>query len=511
MLAAVWWLTFYNLELSSAALGQATLWDQVQFIGICYIPTACLVFAIRYVGSTAWVTWWKVVLFSLIPAAALVLAMTNGAHELIWSNEWLETNGKYVVKVETIGPALWVFLVYSYVQVVASVAVILSLLVRSGRIVRWQSTVMFLAISIPAMLDVVTRAFDLNPFPNLDTTPLALCLVVPIVALMMTRLRRLDVMPVARDLVLREMADFVIVVTSDGIVADTNKSARRLLGRRDGEMLGSPVEEIIPSGGLLVKAAPGQEIRVEVATVSGPRIFDARRTPLQAPRLDTPYHAIVLRDVTAQARSEERLQASLKEKEVLLKELHHRVKNNMQIVSSLLNLHMRGDLDPKLAAAYDDVRVRVRAISLVHEVLYRSGDLGSVTFREYGEELARLLSVTYAKPSVRVTVEADEAELPVDAAVPCGLVVSELVTNSLKHAFPGDAAGSVVIRSREEDGAFVVRVHDDGCGFDGGAEKSGSLGLKLVGELVDQLKGTISRETGAGTRFCVTVPLPTEE
>ena len=219
-------------------------------------------------------------------------------------------------------------------------------------------------------------------------------------------------------------------------------------------------------------------------------------------------------DHTESKRAEEVVRASLREKELLLKEIHHRVKNNLQITSSLLKLQAEKVADPQLREILRDSQERVRSMALVHEMLYKSSDLSHVDFAEYAESLlARLLRSFDARPD-RVTLRTDIAgvSLGVDDAVPCGLILNELVSNALKHAFPEERKGVVTVSlgsiGEGKAAKYQLSVADDGVGLPAGfnAEDSETLGMELVNTLAAQLDGQIEFCGGAGTLVRVTFP-----
>ncbi|HZL18300.1 MAG TPA: histidine kinase dimerization/phosphoacceptor domain -containing protein [Polyangia bacterium] len=205
-------------------------------------------------------------------------------------------------------------------------------------------------------------------------------------------------------------------------------------------------------------------------------------------------------------RSELTVRASLREKEVLLKEIHHRVKNNLQVISSLLNLQARYLTDPAARAIFSQSQTRVQSIALVHERLYESADLSHVDFGKYVAVLIDNVFDTYDAPSrgIAKVIDVGDVHLTVDVAIPCGLIVNELVTNALKHAFPDGRAGTVRVGlSESPEGTLDLTVQDDGVGMPAGVDPRNtvSLGLDLVVTFAEQLNAemTINREDG--TRF----------
>ncbi|MCH7571018.1 MAG: GAF domain-containing protein [Deltaproteobacteria bacterium] len=206
--------------------------------------------------------------------------------------------------------------------------------------------------------------------------------------------------------------------------------------------------------------------------------------------------------------AEERIRTSLNEKEVLLKEVHHRVKNNLQVISSLLNLQAR-NIDDELARdILRESRNRVRAMALIHEQLYQSEDLARIPFGVYIRKLTNDLYRTYQVDSDHVTVNITAGDLLVgiDTAIPCGLIINELVSNSLKHAFPAGAPGEIVICLEvDKEGNFVLTVSDNGVGIPDGLDlrNAESLGMQLVSSLVDQLGASLEIDGSRGTRFTI--------
>jgi len=217
-------------------------------------------------------------------------------------------------------------------------------------------------------------------------------------------------------------------------------------------------------------------------------------------------------EIAQRERSEEQIRGSLKEKEVLLSEVHHRVKNNLQIISSLLALQCDRVADETVRGALMDSQSRVRSMALIHEQLYRSGDLARIDLARYVEGLSKTLLDSYSSrsPKVRITANVDKVFLPVGLALPCGLIVNELLTNCLKHAFPGDRSGEVHIEFHGNVAeGYILTVSDDGVGLPADLDwrRTRSLGLRLVVNLAEiQLHGRIHVTAGSGAVFKIQFP-----
>jgi two-component sensor histidine kinase/ligand-binding sensor domain-containing protein len=211
------------------------------------------------------------------------------------------------------------------------------------------------------------------------------------------------------------------------------------------------------------------------------------------------------------------LVSSLQEKEALLQEIHHRVKNNLQIVSSLLYLQSQRIGDRKVREIFEESRHRIQAMALIHEILYGSERIDRVTARTYFRRIVNPLIKAYLGNSerVRLDLEVDRVDLTLEEAVPCGLILNELVTNALKYAFPGESEGEIRIRCYLEPQAeapgkkqLILVVEDNGVGLPPGfnLEKTTTLGLRLVRNLVRQLEGTIEVRRDKGTIFIIRIP-----
>jgi two-component sensor histidine kinase len=214
----------------------------------------------------------------------------------------------------------------------------------------------------------------------------------------------------------------------------------------------------------------------------------------------------VTRDITKRKRAEEQTKASLREKETLLREIHHRVKNNLQIISSLLYLQSTTLADATARQALKESQDRVHSMALVHERLYRSSSLGAIDFGEHLRQLAGSVARSYGPATGRVRLEMDLKSIAVDLdlAIPVSLIFNEVIANAFKHAFPGERAGTVKVAffadGRE---TLTLRVRDDGVGLPPDAEydRGRSLGLKIVRNLAKQIHGELEIQSHHGTTF----------
>ncbi len=239
-------------------------------------------------------------------------------------------------------------------------------------------------------------------------------------------------------------------------------------------------------------------------------ISEQMRAEAQLHELNATLESRVAERTEALQHEEDKLRASLRVKETLLKEIHHRVKNNLQIVSTLLDLQSDHTSDPQALEMFRESRGRVKSMALIHERLYRSQDMARVDFAEYVRQLADDLYRTYKlSDDIRLELDIDIPPLPIDLAIPCGLLLNELMSNCFKHAFAGATEGCLrVALRRDGSGANVLIVADTGPGFPAGTDfrNTASFGLQLVNTLVEQLDGEIELTAERGTTFTVRFP-----
>ena len=213
--------------------------------------------------------------------------------------------------------------------------------------------------------------------------------------------------------------------------------------------------------------------------------------------------SIIGHDITDKVIAEERLNVSLKEKDILLKEVHHRVKNNLQVISSIFNLQSAYSKEPGIREVLKESQTRIKSMAYIHESLYKSTNFGKINFEEYLRKLTKNLIQSYTLKENKVTLltETEKVILHLDQAVPCGLIVNEIISNSLKHAFPPNTNGIVIVHLSKKGNKIHLKLVDNGIGI---PEKivqgdDDTLGIQLIKTLTEQLRGDIKFITDGGT------------
>jgi PAS domain S-box-containing protein len=315
--------------------------------------------------------------------------------------------------------------------------------------------------------------------------------------------------------------DFLFILDAEGTLLRWNPVVERRLGHPAAALRGMRLWDLHPpdrrgeAAAILRGMGPGGSATSCVPLLAKDGSLVSVETRFVAGRWGE-RHAVfgISRDVSDRMRLEGELRRRLREKEVLLREVHHRVKNNMQVISSLLRMQSRYLTDERSAAVFRDSQDRIASMALIHEHLYTSGDLGEVDFQGYLGRLVDQLRCSLDVESGRVAVDirAEPLSIPIDTAVPCGLVVNELVSNAFQHAFPGRDGGRVSVSARRTPEGWVeLSVADDGVGLPAAADLQcrQTLGLQLVGGLVEhQLSGRLAVDRARGTVFRIHFPVP---
>jgi PAS domain S-box-containing protein len=264
---------------------------------------------------------------------------------------------------------------------------------------------------------------------------------------------------------------------------------------------------------LLSQMRPSQselELEYRVLTASGKILWLSNLIGLtQSANGDGQKLRGIMIDITERKQMEGLLKKSLEEKDLLLKEIHHRVKNNLQIISSLLNLQKNYVGSQECRNVLDESQNRVHSMALIHEKLYQTENLTKIHFADYIRDLSNFLFRSYGVDPERIRLNIDShASLNIDTAIPCGLIVSELLSNALKYAFVQRDNGEILIETKQKNGKFELRVEDNGIGLpeDLDVRSTHSLGMRLVNTLAKQLRGNIEMKRSPGTSFLISFP-----
>jgi PAS domain S-box-containing protein len=316
--------------------------------------------------------------------------------------------------------------------------------------------------------------------------------------------------------VVEAVPNTMLVLYRSGQIAMMNNQAERMFGYRSNEIFGQPIGQLLIERTLGCESpSPFLVNPISNRTASGHELYglhkdrheflvEIRLSPIETS--DGPMIILGVADISRRTQEDARVRAALYEKDILLGEIHHRLKNNLQIVSSLLDLQAARVSDQATKDLFRDSQNRIHSIALIHQTLYRSTDFESVDFAQFSEILLSLLIRSYGIDPGRIAVQVDvePVHLPIDIAVPCGLVVNELITNALKHGFRDRDHGEIRIAlTRQLGNEVLLTVSDNGVGLPDHLDTRSieTIGLQLVELLTTQLDGEISIHRSDPTRF----------
>ncbi len=316
--------------------------------------------------------------------------------------------------------------------------------------------------------------------------------------------------------IFEQIQDIYFEATVDGILLEVSPSAEHALGYRRDELVGNALPALCSDreqwdslARLLETGKRVEDLELTLTRKDGSPLSGSLVAVMLHDGLGRPTKSVgSIRDISRRKQMEEQMRVSLREKEILLKEIHHRVKNNLQIISSLLRLqkNLQSHRDPMRLLT--ESQNRIRTMSLIHEELYRSGDISRVDLSRYVSKLVSSIFSVYRRDSeITYAIDAEELQLGLNDSIPCGMIINELVTNALEHAFTEGCRGEVRVTIRRDGPSVLLGVSDDGAGI-GPAESrpDDSLGLQLVDSLVQQLKGSLTLVNSRGTSFTIRFP-----
>jgi PAS domain S-box-containing protein len=319
---------------------------------------------------------------------------------------------------------------------------------------------------------------------------------------------------------IENLREGIWVIDKDAYTTFVNPAMAVMLGYTVEEMEGKHLFEFMDEEGMKIarrkleqrKRGIQEQHDFEFLRKDGSRVYVSLETsPITNEEGNYSGALAGVMNISERVQAEDRLKAALAEKEVLLKEIHHRVKNNLQVISSLLYLQSQYVQDQKSFEIMEESQLRIRSMVLVHEQLYQSRDLSRIDFGEYIRKLVTDLFRSYGVnwDVISLKIDVEDILLGIDMAIPCGLIVHELVSNSLKHAFPDEAGGEIGIELHTDDKQLMLRVFDNGAGLpeDLDFRNTDSMGLQLVRTLTRQLEGTIKLVRSGGTEFTITFAL----
>lgn len=318
--------------------------------------------------------------------------------------------------------------------------------------------------------------------------------------------------------IIESASDFIGIMDYNGVVLLVNEVGAKRFNKEPPEILGRSLRDFFPDSGdkqvelirKVYNTGEGLEMELPIHFHGDEFWYSISIQPLFGSLNKVQNVQVIARDITEIKETQIKLEQALKDKDMLMKEIYHRVKNNLMVISSLLNLQSRYIKDEEAKGIFKESQNRAHSMAIIHERLYRSSDLKRINFGDYIRTLANDLYQTYVPDPARVDlqVNVDEIMMDINTSIPLGLIINELLSNSMKHGFPGDTEGEIIIDFHKVDNDFVLQVRDTGIGIpeDMDIYNTGSLGMQLVTSLTQQISGELELKRSPDTCFRITFP-----
>jgi PAS domain S-box-containing protein len=506
MLSVFFWCLGSAMEFFSIAVWAKIFWIKISYIGVATAAPLWFIFILDYAKYEKYLKPFYIGLLFVIPVIVLIMAFTNQWHGLLWPSITPASNQPGSLLIYGHGPVFWSNIIYSFIMVLTGILILIRMFITSSMMYRLQISVLILSGAMPLISSILYTS-KVIPIPGLDVTPFGLTISGVLIALSIFKFQFLDILPVAHKILFKNMVNGVLVFDDNDRLIEVN-SAANLIGIRQ-EDIGMNADDILSRfpelESMYNKHQPESEIFLGDPVN---RWIQVQVTPIYHDKNIFQGHLLIIQDINKRKKMEKELKKSLEERDLMMKEIHHRVKNNLMIIQSLLQLQSKYIKDEDALNIFRESQNRVKSMARVHQRLYQHDDIAKIDFSSYPRTLALDIFRSYASDpnKINLNVDADNVMLDIDTAIPLGLILNELISNSLKHAFPQGKNGQLTVKFNLEDDKYKLIVSDDGIGIPEGLnyEKSDSLGLKLVYSLSDQIGAKVKVDTTNGTKFEIT-------
>ncbi len=513
--ASALWLAALALEIGSSTLAGKIFWNQMQNIGVITIPFAW------YLGTQSFQitgqknNLWRNIFFGVF-TIAIVLHATNELHGFVWTDYRMDIDNPFSELIFENGIGRWPLIIISYSLIALSLSPFIKTAFASRNLFGKQAILLIISATLP-IIGSVFDILDIRVIPTLELAPIAIAIGVLLNVGLERQLQVGDMIPVVRKTIIENIHDGIIVLDSEDRILGHNPSVtKNILQKRD-NLIGQDFAAIWNQAFDIPWAIARERLATPLNTTTTTRdtsrfTYEVTSKSIQLMPKHIRGSIVFLHDITPSTAYEHRIKNSLDEKERLLQDIHHYIRNNLQIVSSLVGLLSYQINEQDLQNIYHESQNRIQAMAMIHDKLYQTKNLVEIEFGEYIKELAELLVSSHriGAEKTRLCVESDQIVVDIDTGISCGLILNELISNSLKHAFPEDLKGEIRVVLREiPPNLLQMSVADNGVGLpeDFDLNSSHSLGLKLVQALAAQLQGNIQFDRSSQSKFTLECPL----
>ena len=518
MLSIFFWCLGAGMEFFSIAMWAKVSWVKITYLGVATVAPLWFVFVLNYAKYEKYLKPSYIGLLFIVPALIIVTAFTNEWHGLLWPAIIPTSSQPGAVLIYQHGPVFFINMIYSFSLTVIGIVILIKMLINSSKKYRQQIFILILVGLIP-LIFCSLYAFHVFHIIGTDFSPFALVIAGMLLTLSIFKFHFLDILPVAHKILFENMVNGALVFDDNEKLMEVN-SAASLIGVSSKDV-GKNAEDVLGKFKELKSLYSARESESEIF-LKDPvnRWIQTQVTPIYDNKNIFQGHLLIIQDINKRKTLEEalkesvaskslildELKKSLEEKDLMVKEIHHRVKNNFMIIQSLLQLQSSHIKDEDALEIFKESQNRVKSMAFIHQRLYQHDNLKKINFGDYPQTLAQDIFKSYAHNSqIKLDVDAEDVMLEIDTAIPLGLILNELISNSLKHAFP-QGKGNLIIKSRLNGSRYSLVVSDNGIGIPPGIkyEKLDSLGLKLIYSLSDQIEAEVKLDTSNGTRFEIT-------
>jgi two-component sensor histidine kinase len=530
---AIWiWLCAHIGESVFPNFDVKLFFNRFQFFGIVIIPAAWFAFCFQYKDTKIKSIHRLFLCLFAVSVLFIVLIYTNDYHHIIWEKIYLGQNNLLLKKDAAMG--FYFFSAYFY-GIIVSGYILLFFGPRSHLNTPRNKIGTLIIISLIPLLAHVTDIFFAYWINYYEITPLGFVFS-SLSFFHYLRLRFYKIIPLTQHAVTEAMNDLIIILSTKNLIIYVNPAVNNFFSTQSHEVVRKPLSFLSPQLMDIIEKIEHSSYKTEEITFDD-TTFDASISPILNWRLRARNKVLVLRNITQLKQTEESLRqiknelekrvqertqklnhinkalkTSLEEKNTLFGELHHRVKNNFQLICSMLKLQSYRLSDKKALEAFGAAINRIYSIAMIHEKLYRSEDFVHTKFSEYVKDLCQHITSSYKEeyPNITLKVLVEPVLLDLDRSIICGLIINELINNAIKHAFTGKGKKSkeqekneITVRFYVSGDLYVLSVADNGVGLDSrfDIQKSDTLGIKIIQTLIKQIRGTFKVIRNKGTEF----------
>lgn len=492
------WTFGYAMEVASVELSAKIFWAKFQYLGIVATPTAWLILTLQYTGKEKWLTRRCYVLLSIEPLLILFLVWTNEFHHLVWKNIGIETGNSFSVLNVVHGVGFWINVAYSYSLLLIAVLLLSYALIHFSALYRKQIAVLLMGAVVPWIGNML-YIFGFNPFPPIDLTPFTLFISGISAAWAVLRFRFLDIVPIARDILIENMEEGVIVLDMQNRIVDANPAAEKIIERHLAEIIGQPVEKVLSKQKELLKCLQNTDVEDKEICLykkGKQRYYNIYISPIHDRRGYLAGRLIILRDITKHKKYEEEIKQLNEELQLINKIMRHDILTDLQIIQGSLELY----LEEKDGNLLDKAIKRVeKSIQMIHrmrdlEALLASGkELKEYNIREVIEGILKNYHINF-------NIEGDGVVMADDA-------IYSVIENIIKNAITHGKTDRIDVKIESKDNICRIHIADYGKGipdeikervfeerFSYGETKGTGLGLYIVRKIIERYGGSIRIE-----------------